>query len=233
MNTSCGNCLIMCALIWTYAKEKDIHIKLVNNGDDCVVFMESEDLARYQDGFEAWFLRMGFRMLSEKPVYQMSQIEFCQMRPIEMPDGSCRMVRNIPTALRKDSLCTIALDTAKGVRGWMTAVGTGGIALTGGVPVIQNFYRAMVRLGNGTVSKVATELARHSGMAILAAAGAHVCFAEPSAETRLQVYVAWGITPDQQLAFENYYDQLEFDWDEASACDTHTNFNTIFHALSR
>lgn len=231
MNTALGNCLIMCALVHAYAKDRGVDVKLVNNGDDCVVMMEASDLQRFSAGLNEWFLEMGFRMAVEPPVYNLCEIEFCQMHPLEMPDGGCLMVRNIPTALRKDSLCTIDIRQERPRKAWLTAVGTGGLALTGGVPIMQNFYRMYRRLGGGVVSNVSKEITRNSGMAMLSV-GVSLDFVEPSDEVRAQVYLAWGITPDEQVALERYYDEYSYD-SSILAVDSHINDQPITHALSR
>lgn len=233
MNTALGNCLIMCALVYAYAKSRGVEIKLCNNGDDCVVMMERRYEHAFMDGLDQWFLEMGFRMVAEKPVYDLNHIEFCQMKPIEMDDGSCRMIRNIPTALRKDSLCTVDIRSSKARKGWMTAVGKGGLSLTGGIPIAQNFYRTFVRLGEGQESKIGIELQRNSGMYLVSHGMTHT-FAEPSPNVRLQVFKAWGISPDMQRALERHLDTYSLEeCASVSAVDTHLNYSTIFHALPR
>lgn len=232
MNTALGNCLIMCALVYSYAKEKNVPIKLCNNGDDCMVMMERTHQLTFMDGLDEWFLEMGFRMVAEKPVYALEQIEFCQMRPIELPNGRCLMVRNIPTSLRKDTLCTVNIEDMSSRKGWMTAVGLGGLALTSGVPVVQNFYRAFIRLGGGKRSKIGDQLARNSGSHLLAYQSVGQ-FVVPADATRLAVFKAWGITPDVQVALEAYYDTFEFEEAKVSAVDRHHNTNILLNALSR
>lgn len=232
MNTALGNCLIMCALIYEYAKSRQVDVKLCNNGDDCVIMMESEDLSRFMVGFDQWFLEMGFRMVAEKPVYDLNHIEFCQMRPIEMDDGSCVMIRNIDVAMRKDSLCTLDVSNRKTLASWMTAVGQGGLSLTGGIPIAQNFYRTYVRLGGGRVSKIAKDINRNSGMHLVSH-GMDAQFATPSANVRLQVFKAWGISPDVQVELERHLDEYELSDEPVSVVDRHQNYLPIFHALSR
>lgn len=58
-------------------------------------------------------------------------------------------------------------------------------------------------------------------------------FAEPSASVRLQVFKAWGISPDVQVALESHMDGYEFVDAEVSAVDSHQNYSTIFHAIPR
>ncbi len=206
MNTALGNCLIMCGLVWRYAQVRGVPVKLVNNGDDCVVFMEREHLVAFSRGLDEWFLGMGFRMTVEEPVYDFERIEFCQMRPIPTARGWV-MVRNIPTALRKDTMCTMPL-CAKTARRWLGAVGECGLALCAGVPVMQSFYAAYLRSGEAP-GKLADAMQMQSGLRMMR--GELVSRAvEITDEARLGVFVAWGITPDEQIALEGYYDQWVF-----------------------
>lgn len=204
MNTALGNCLIMCALVYEFAHERGVDIRLGNNGDDCVVFMEARDLDRFNEGLENWFLELGFRMAVEPPVYRFSDVEFCQMHPVETVHG-WTMVRNFEVAREKDSLSIIPLDSEKMFRKWIFAVGQGGLALTSGVPVFQEMYVMYMR--NGLASNVDKHPAMASGARLLARGLA----AEVSVVTdmaRVTFFEAWGVTPDEQLAIESYYKNL-------------------------
>lgn len=202
MNTGLGNCLIMCAMVYSYAKERGVCIKLLNNGDDCVVIMEKEDLLKFNRGLDSWFLDMGFRMVAEDPVYELHQIEFCQMHPIEIGDA-CRMVRNIQTTLRKDSMTVHPLTNEKHRQKWCTAVGTGGLWLTGGVPVLQDFYSCYQRIGCMRSSNMLDDPTFATGMRLMSR-GMEEHYREPDAWTRVQVFEAWGISPDEQIAIERH-----------------------------
>jgi len=202
MNTGLGNCLLMCAMVYAYARSRGVHVKLVNNGDDCVVIMEKVDMARFNKGLDAWFIEMGFRMVAESPVYELHQIEFCQMHPIEIGE-SCRMVRNIPSSLRKDTMTVHPLTNSVHREKWCTAVGTGGLWLTGGVPVLQDFYQAYQRIGCMRSSKMMDDPTFATGMKLMSK-GMAEHYREPDAWTRVQVFEAWDITPDEQVAIEEH-----------------------------
>jgi hypothetical protein len=207
MNTALGNCIIMCALVWTYARLRGVRIKLANNGDDCMVFMERDDLHQFANGLEKWFLGMGFRMTIEKPVFNVNKIEFCQMKPIYTNRG-WTMVRNIPKAREKDSISIIPLTSEKVARKWLFAVGECGMALCGGVPIMQSMYKAYMRAG--LKSRIATSVAMESG-ALMMSRGLESKEFEISDEARAQVFSAWGYTPDEQTALEQEYDHLDID----------------------
>jgi hypothetical protein len=203
MNTSLGNCILMCAMIHSYAKCRGVDVQLANNGDDCVVFMEQRDLAKFMDDLPSWFLAMGFNMTIEDPVTEFDQLEFCQTRPVY--DGiDWIMCRNPHTALVKDSVMLKPWDSVKFYRGWLDAVGTGGIALTGGLPVFQEFYAAYVR--SGCKRAIPTDLLPWSFRQLKE--GVNREYSTVSAEARASFYWAFGVTPDEQLCLEGYYRNL-------------------------
>lgn len=206
MNTALGNCLIMCACVHAYAKERGVHIDLANNGDDCVVFMERCDLEKFSVNLDEWFLCLGFRMTKEEPVYDVRGIEFCQMHPVRGGNG-WNMVRNIPTALQKDTLCTIPLDGPL-ARKWMYAVGECGLALCAGVPVMQDFYEAYMRNGNPD-SNIHLAPQMVTGLSMMRG-GLESRSRRISDQAREDVFVAWGITPDEQVSLERHYQQWTF-----------------------
>lgn len=208
MNTGLGNCLIMCAMVWTFAMQRGIKVRLANNGDDCVVIMERRDLQKLTQGLDEWFLNMGFRMTCEHPVYTFEQIEFCQMHPV-WNGTEYVMVRNIKTALQKDTMSVLNLSNEIMVRKWFDAIGECGLALTAGVPVLQSFYEAYLREGIPAGKLVATpQLA--TGMRMMR--GDLQSKSQPiTPESRYSVYLAWGLTPDQQEALERHYEEWTYE----------------------
>lgn len=209
MNTGLGNCLIMCALVWSYCKERQVEIRFANNGDDCVVIMETHDLQRFNQGLDQWFLNMGFRMTVEKPVYTFEEIEFCQMHPVYTVNGWV-MVRNLSTAREKDSMSLLPLDSKKAFQKWIYAVGECGLALTSGVPVFQSMYLAYTRAG--IPSRMGAHPAMQTGARILAR-GLQKKTSVIIPEARVSFFSAWGVTPDEQLCLEAYYDSLVLEYD--------------------
>jgi hypothetical protein len=207
MNTSLGNCLLMCAMIYSYAEEKGIRIALANNGDDCVCFMDKDDVTKFQDGLFDWFLRMGFNMTMEKPVNDFEKIEFCQSQPVN--DGKewimCRKPR---TALAKDAVMIKPGNSVQYYRSWLDAVGKGGLALTGGLPVFPAFYRALGRAGcdKGKLNDYVFSWGVRHMIGDLKRSDGHV-----SPIARASFYTAFGITPDAQICLERTYDRATID----------------------
>lgn len=215
MNTSLGNCVLMCLMVKAYSEELGINLQLANNGDDCVVFMEQHDLARFSKNLDGWFRKMGFNMVVEAPSMAMEEIEFCQCRPVY--DGvSWVMCRNPWTALAKDS---VLLKNPKQVSAgffatWLDAVGQGGLSLAGGLPVFQTFYQMYIRSGQefrrnryGRHVKLETNELLPWFMRETGLKGGRKA-APVSPEARSSFYFAFGVTPDEQLALEEYYDSM-------------------------
>lgn len=213
MNTSLGNCVLMCSMIHAYLKEIGVRGQLANNGDDCVVFMERRDLGKFSSSCFKWFLDMGFNMAIEKPVYDFAQLEFCQCKPVY--DGTTwRMCRNPRTAIAKDSVLLKSDVSENFFRLWLNAVGTGGLSIAGGMPIFQAFYQMFVRNGiqqyrskNKSVGLRTAEdfneimpwFMRESHMV-----GSYK--SRPvTPEARASFYDAFGVTPDEQIELEKFY----------------------------
>jgi len=215
MNTSLGNCVLMCMMIKAYLLEKSIDGQLANNGDDCVVFMERKKLNQFQDGLKSWFLDMGFNMTVELPSYEFEHIEFCQTKPIQVSEG-WTMCRNPWTALAKDSvLLKDPKIYEKMMPLWMHAVGLGGLSLAGDVPIFRSFYALYLR--SGTTSYVnchGKQKTIDSSSDVLPwymrehAIQGRRSYGEILPETRCSFWEAWGITPDEQVALESHYDSI-------------------------
>jgi hypothetical protein len=213
MNTALGNCLIMCALVHAYLKIRGIEASLANNGDDCTVIMEAKDVRRFQSGLEEWFLEMGFNMKVEKPVYDLEKIEFCQTHPVFVTGGYI-MVRNFPKALSKDCLSLKQLGSPFVCKSWLDAVGQGGLSLTGGIPVYQEFYRSFIRSSNSISATKRNHNSRQrnrkpdveltNGMAWLSA-GMQRKYQVVLPKTRYSFWLAFGVTPDEQISLETVY----------------------------
>lgn len=232
MNTALGNCLIMCALVHCYLQTKGIIGSLANNGDDCTVILEQKDLAKFNDGLCEWFLEMGFSMKVEAPVFDIEGIEFCQTHPVF--DGERYvMVRNFPKALSKDCLSLKQLEHPATCRMWMDAVGQGGLSLTGGIPVYQEFYTTLIRCAstihvprkrqtNKTRQKASPDVALTNGMHWLSRGMNKHYTQNIHPRTRHSFYLAFGVTPEQQIALEDIYRKVEWGY-------TIQNFGGLVH----
>jgi len=209
MNTSLGNCLIMCVMFHAYASHVGVDVELANNGDDCVIIMESRDLGRFSCGMSDWFLAMGFDMVIEKPCYVFEEIEFCQTHPVWVgPDhDSYIMVRHPKWAIAKDTVSVHGWQSEPLYLGWLHAVGTGGMAATGGVPIFQDFYATYLRYGRYHAAAGDGQswgVRQHSK-------GMVRQYGDVLPRTRASFYWAFGVTPSEQLILEEFYRSVSLD----------------------
>lgn len=209
LNTSLGNCIIMCALLWALCKKLGVTAELANNGDDCVLIIESTDLSTVLEEVPNFFMRYGFRMTVEEPVYVFEEIEFCQSKPVKLA-GGWAMVRNVRTCLIKDPMCLIPVQNNKVWRKWLGAVGTCGQATVPGCPVLQSFYGAFARAGTASSRRFQETLFRNTSMLERGGGVGHRDHTI-TPDARASFYAASGITPDYQIALEAYFDQLAID----------------------
>lgn len=198
MNTSLGNCLLMCCMVYSYLITRVKKFRLANDGDDCVIIIERSELKKLFD-LKEWFLALGFDMKMEFPVYVFEQIEFCQCQPIWTPEGWI-MVRKVSVSIPKDSICIKPLDTPKLFERWTSAVGEGGMALTGGIPILQEYYAAYIRSGRG--AKPLEDPTMETGLKLLGK-GMNRTYSPVHPLTRVSFWRAFGVPVSKQLAYES------------------------------
>jgi hypothetical protein len=202
MNTALGNCLLMSAMFYSFAKSVNIkYPSFVNDGDDGVIFIERKELYKL-DTMPAYFKDLGFKLEVEEPVYELEKVVFCQSQPVNLGDGTYLMVRDPRAALAKDCLSIKPLDNKIVMEKWCAAVGMGGLSLTGAIPIWQDFYSSIYRSANG--AKPLTDPTLETGLARLSK-GMSRKFSPVTEITRYSFYLAFDIFPAEQLAIEQYY----------------------------
>jgi len=205
VDTSLGNILLMCSMFYSYIHSIGItKFDFINDGDDCVAFIERKQLGLFSSGVNSYFLSLGFNMKVEPAVDVLEEIEFCQSHPFF--DGSgWIMIRNI-TSISKDAVSLVHWNNPSDAKRWMKAVGLCGISMNGGVPIYQAYYNSLVRLA-GTSKAFAHVL--DYGM-LVKSAGMTRSTSVVSDESRLSFWRVTGIPPDCQRTIELHYDTIEF-----------------------
>lgn len=205
MNTGMGNCLLMCAMVWALKRSTGIPMELVNNGDDCVIITESGYARCLERIIPRHFARFGFVMEVEPPVYVFEHIDFCQTHPVWGPDGWV-MCRDPRVCISKD--LTSSLDLSTGFASWAHHIGAGGLALARGLPVLQEFYKLLLR--HGRPGKVHSHPWMDNGFARMSRgmeSREHVV----SVESRVSFWRAFGILPDMQQELEVTWAEMPID----------------------
>lgn len=201
MNTASGNCLLMCALVWSCMHDLGVNKwRLANNGDDCVLLLRRAELHKLA-GLDDWFTRMGFKMELEAPVVEFEQIKFCQTQPV-MVEGTPIMVRDPRIAIAKDSTSICNILDARVRSAWLYCIREGGLALTSGVPIWQDFYEG-IRAARGDFKQELDPLLRSGFMNL--SKGMHKRVRPVAPSTRASFFMAFGLNPDEQMSLEGRY----------------------------
>lgn len=213
MNTGLGNCLLMSSMVHAWCRIRGVKAQLGNNGDDCVLILEAGQVTALDlQGMCAWFESLGFTMKVEPTVDVFERIEFCQCSPVWAGDRYV-MVRKHGHAMAKDCISLKPLNSRKLFDRWRNSIGLCGISLTGGVPVQQSFYCAMRRgAGDGKLDDPTME----TGFARMARGMSREVQAI-TAESRLSYWLAFGVSPDEQVALEKWFERrhLEYSFTQA------------------
>lgn len=210
MNTALGNCVITAALLWMRIQLLGIKAYAFVDGDDSGLIMEREDVERYLEGAAEFFLQYGYNMVIEDPIDCFERIVFCQTQPVWVGDH-WRMVRDPRKALNNDYAGYQSCRNPEYVRSLFHAIGSAGLSLCAGVPVMQAFYNMGLRIGLPTRSKKLLEMQFHGWHHLSRLEGKKksvpvVC------DARISFWKAFGIAPHTQVAMEQQFDLLHFDF---------------------
>lgn len=209
MHTSLGNIIIMCAMFWTFMQQfGNIKWDYINDGDDCVLFIESKDVHKVQPKIEGYFLGMGFTAVVEDVVYDIEKIDFCQSRPVWDGEGYL-MCRNPHTALIKDTMCLKRIDNESNWGSWVRSVAESGISGFAGMPIFQSFYELYSRSSEGF--KI-NKLHRVDGGLKLATKGMHRKAKPIDESTRYSFWLAWGVLPEAQIHTEEMFSTMHLSY---------------------
>lgn len=202
MNTSSGNCIIMCALMWEFCQALGVcNARLANNGDDCVLIVPRRFETIIKEQISGWFREFGFMMATEDPVYEIEHIEFCQSHPVQSARGWI-MVRNPSTAIIKDITAKTDVRNPTVFARWLDGVRRGGLALSDGIPVFHQFYQCFTPCDKTLRAEShAAKQIEDSGLGRLSK-GLSYRALPVTAEARASFAVAFGILPDHQRILE-------------------------------
>lgn len=209
-NTGGGNTLLMCVMFLAYVRSIGLDCEFVNDGDDCVVIFERGSLDLVESTMAGYFLRKGFTMVCEKAVFELEHVDFCQGSPVWTPEGYI-MVRNPRTALVKDTISLSKFESERHWKRWMASVGDCGLSLAGGVPVMQEYYQCLKRNSEGAKRFGKGPQQPGGGLEHLSR-GMRREYGTIAEQTRYSFWLAFGITPAEQLATEHLYAGVRLDY---------------------
>lgn len=232
INTSMGNKLIVCGLMWEYFQEIGLQASLANMGDDCVIFCEKQDEELLATTLTQWWLERGYNAVVEPTCHELEEIEFCQSNPVCV-NGEWVMVRNPRKALTKDCISLQPSETPAQIAATYMAISTCGRIINSGVPISFALHECLYRASGKYTKRVdltdefvfkSVEYGNYERMRGLTYVRRSI-----SDSTRLSYYKAFGITPDVQISLENYYKALELDFAREAE---HVKFTSLYSELS-
>lgn len=216
-NTSLVGVTQINGLVWLFCMHHRIRIRYINAGDDMSILCESRDVDFIRREIGPWFEQFGMELEIGPVVRQLEHFEFCQTRPVKI-GGKWRMVRDPRTVSIKDACSLKHLASPKLRYAHLRAVGTGGLAAFGDVPVLKEFYAALVREAdrirsderlsrrqNKSWDQAALKYEREDGSLKWYGHGMDHSGGGIDAQGRVSFMEAFGITPTAQQLLEAHY----------------------------
>lgn len=203
-STSLCGVVLVCFILRAFCMSRKVKHQLISAGDDTNIIIEREDLTKFDD-LPAFCLSAGFTVKIDGVVDELERIDFCQARPVF--DGEeWVMVRDPKVVATKDLLTGKRFASSMDVRRYMRAIADGGLALNGGIPIMQSYYAMLRRLAGDVEPSVLerngfyylTQNMRRSVRAI-------------TDHARISFYKAFGINVWRQMELERYYDRVQWD----------------------
>lgn len=156
INTALGNCLLMVLMVRAAMRKLGIrHYDIVDDGDDCLVFVEMEDFALIKGELQKVFLQFGQELKIENVATDYTGVVFCQARIIY--DGENHiMVRDWRKVLSQSTCGTKHWNDPCMVRPMCRLLGDCELALSAGVPILQEYALALRRIGGNKVAKLSS-----------------------------------------------------------------------------
>lgn len=204
INTSLGNKLLMCSMVWTYLREHEIRASLANNGDDCVLFASKDQLEAITTTLQGWFLKRGYTMVVEEPVEHLEQVVFCRSQPVCV-SGVWKMVRQLGS-LSRDCYSTHDWSNETTFKDSMNALGQCNGIINDGVPVHMEQARCMWRAGGERNFRLeALKKFMEWGWRDRLGERFKLLWSPVADSTRLSYFRAFGVEPAVQLEVEAYF----------------------------
>jgi hypothetical protein len=202
LNTALGNCVLMSLMT------EDVFSSLVgdawrmlDDGDDCVVVVESEMWNEGMDERLRLLYRgfgMDMKIESTADARIVENIEFCQSRPV-LVRGEYQMVRDYAKVMNTTRMGVRWHASVEGFKAFAGSVGLGDGIGNVGVPVIQVWAEYLRTVAEGRFTReVVADIWRFNSVDW----NSSCCVVEPSDETRRSFERAFGLSPLDQVLLE-------------------------------
>lgn len=212
-NTSLGNIMLMCLMMYDYFQTLPYWADLIDDGDDTIVAVDAANQVGFLAGLQAYFRALGISIKVGAAVPLMQRLTFCQCRLLNLTAGP-RMIRIFPEAIAKDTVVLHNYGRKQFFR-HLLAVGYCGLAINSGVPVFQEFYLMLIKWArragvHNTSLRFLDEFAalRHLSL------GMQSRVSDVTEQNRLEFATAFGFGIQHQLDLEARYSRLNFVYEQ-------------------
>lgn len=236
MNTALGNCIIMIGMVLTIMITLGKKFDIFDDGDDCLVIMEEEDLPNFLEQAPAMFLRYGHEIKIENIAQELYDVNWCQSKPINCKYG-WKFVRNWVKVLSTGLVSKKFLNAPEWVRlEYLAGLASCEFTLNVGVPVLQEYALAIMRNSRGAKPRFDTssgEWFRSIRENRLYRSLVDTVDTEITDDARETFSLAWGVSVQRQLDIEQYLRNWTFpvmgDQDVFETIDPETWINNRDH----
>lgn len=188
VNTGLGNTMLAQAFVEAWAVHHGIKIVCFVDGDDVIIIMERGRVPSFE-----FFLELGMEATVE--VLEVPHLTHCQSKIIRVGKRA-RMVRN-PLRAISHGCCTVRNYPPSLMPGLLAAMGMSELACSNGLPILQEWALAQIRVANSPAwTKFDEDIAwraKREGRAVSLAI---------SSEAREDFEEKFGISISTQLAYE-------------------------------
>jgi hypothetical protein len=154
INTALGNCLLMVLMVRTAMKRLGVNMySFLDDGDDCLVFVEEGDFDAVSKGLKVEFLGFGQELKIENVAREVHEVLFCQSRIVYNGEYNI-MVRDWRKVLSHACCGTRHWNDPNEVRPMFGLIGSCELALNAGVPILQAFSECLIRLSQGRCARI-------------------------------------------------------------------------------
>lgn len=202
MNTALGNCIIVCFIWGILLNELGVTYDLLDNGDDCLIYVESSEYERVRDYLTREAAHFGMVATVESENNQPYGVEWCQCRCIRTHSGP-RFVRNLDKAV---SCVGVSINTVSEREDidYIHTVGLCELSNNAGVPVLQEYARMLMRNTPGGKLRKSDVYYKLKDIVLEGKA-------QPITElARFDFMNSFGMTPSEQLYVEEKLARAKF-----------------------
>jgi len=209
MNTALGNCMLMIIFIVAYMERQNIVYALIDDGDDLILMVERDTVDTAS--IVSWYRSLGMTLRVDGVYNELKDIVFCQSQVMNY-GGKQRLIRNATLVMSKALMSTST--TKANIREKLYLTGCSVLAQYAGIPILQEFARALIR---GYTGKITKGRAVHLVGAydyqqiesFVHDRGILRLLAPVTAEARLCYFEMFGVTAGEQIQQEMYWSAWE------------------------